>query len=88
MNEKTAYFFNDLIEKNVSNFAVYIIKFIWFNNLIKRIWLESVAIFDRLIGLTYSQGKSTLKLNSSAYEKYEYRHLGHWYIKLTLFKRF
>ena len=36
----------------------------------------------------YSQGKSTLKLNSSAYEKYEYGHLGCWYIKLTLFKRF
>ena len=26
--------------------------------------------------------KNTLKLNSSAYEKYEYGHLGHWYIKL------
>ena len=36
----------------------------------------------------YSQGKSTLKLNSRAYEKYEYEHLGRWYIKLTLFKRF
>ena len=36
----------------------------------------------------YSQRKSTLKLNSSAYEKYEYGHLGRWYIKLTLFKRF
>ena len=36
----------------------------------------------------YSQEKSTLKLNSSAYEKYEYWHLGHWCIKLTLFKRF
>ena len=32
--------------------------------------------------------KSTLKLNSSAYGKYEYGHLGRWYIKLTLFKRF
>ena len=31
--------------------------------------------------------KITLKLNSSAYEKYKYRHLGPWYIKLTLFKR-
>ena len=36
----------------------------------------------------YSQGKSTLKLNSSAYEKYESGHLGRWYIKLTLFKSF
>ena len=36
----------------------------------------------------YLQGKSTLKLNSSANEKYEYGHLGCWYIKLTLFKRF
>ena len=33
-------------------------------------------------------GKSTLKLKSSAYEKYEFEHLGRWYIKLTLFKRF
>ena len=32
--------------------------------------------------------ESTLKLNSSAYEKYEYGHLGGWYIKLTLFNRF
>ena len=31
--------------------------------------------------------KNTLKLDSSAYEKYEYGHLGCWYIKLTLFKR-
>ena len=30
----------------------------------------------------------TLKLNSSAYEKHEYWHLGRWCIKLTLFKRF
>ena len=36
----------------------------------------------------YSQGKCTLKLNSSAHEKYEYGYLGCWYIKLTLFKRF
>ena len=32
--------------------------------------------------------KSTLKLNSSAYEEYKYEHLSRWYIKLTLFKRF
>ena len=32
--------------------------------------------------------KSTLKENSSAYEKYEYEHLGRWYIKSTIFKRF
>ena len=31
--------------------------------------------------------KNTLKLNFTAYEKYEYEHLGRWYIKLTLFKR-
>ena len=36
----------------------------------------------------YSQEKSTLKLNSCAYEKYEYWYLGNWCIKLTLFKRF
>ena len=29
--------------------------------------------------------KSTIKLNSSAYEEYEYGHLGRWYIQLTLF---
>ena len=31
--------------------------------------------------------KNTLKLNFTAHEKYEYGHLGRWYIKLTLFKR-
>ena len=31
--------------------------------------------------------KNTLKLNFTTYEKYEYEHLGRWYIKLTLFKR-
>ena len=36
---------------------------------------------------THSE-KGTLKLNSSAYEKYEYGHLGRWYIKVTLFKKF
>ena len=36
----------------------------------------------------YSQGKIILKLNSSAYKRHEYGHLGCWYIKLTLFKRF
>ena len=32
--------------------------------------------------------KSALKLNSGAYEKYEYGYFGRWYIKLTLFNRF
>ena len=32
--------------------------------------------------------KITQKLNSSPYEKYEYEHLGRWYIKLTPFKTF
>ena len=32
--------------------------------------------------------KSTLKWNSSANEKYEYRHLGTWYIKSILYKSF
>ena len=36
----------------------------------------------------YSQGKSTLKLNSGAYEKYKYGRLDGWYIKLTLFNMF
>ena len=46
---------------------------------------ENVTKFKFLRILT---GKNTLKLNSSAYEKYEYWHLGRWCIKLTLFKRF
>ena len=32
--------------------------------------------------------RSTLKLNSIAYGIYKYGHLGRWYIKLILFKRF
>ena len=32
----------------------------------------------------YSQGINTLKLNSSACEKYEYGYLGRWYIKLVV----
>ena len=31
--------------------------------------------------------KLTLKKNSSNYEKYEYGHLGSWYIKSTRYKR-
>ena len=31
MNKNTFYFLKNLIKKNVSNFAVYIIKFIWFD---------------------------------------------------------
>ena len=34
------------------------------------------------------KGKCTLKLNSSAHEKYEYTYLGRWWFKLTLFNRF
>ena len=33
-----------------------------------------------------TQGKNSLKLNSSAYEKYEYEHLGRWYIKVTFWE--
>ena len=33
-------------------------------------------------------GKKTPKWNSSASEQYEYEHLGCWYIKSTLYKRF
>ena len=40
------------------------------------------------ISLKDSQRKNTLKQNSSAYEKYEYGHLGSWYIKSTLSKGF
>ena len=36
---------------------------------------------------THSE-KARQKLNSSAYEKYEYGYLGRWHIKLTRFKRF
>ena len=46
----------------------------------RRNHLSAVANHFFLKG--YLQGKSTLKLNSSAYEKYEYGHLGCWYIKL------
>ena len=38
--------------------------------------------------LSIPAGKITLKQNSSAYEKYEYGHLGRWYIKTTLYERF
>ena len=44
-------------------------------------------ISQQLFKDTYRE-KSTLKLNSSAYEECEYGHLSRWYIKLTLFKRF
>ena len=51
---------------------------------------ESACRFSRLLIACQwdSQGKSTRKLNSSANEKYEDRHLGCWYIKLTFLKRF
>ena len=41
-----------------------------------------------MLSLGYSQGKSTIKWNPTAYKKYEYGHLRLWYIKLTLCKRF
>ena len=52
--------------------------------------LTNVITFkwNKITKLRILIGKSTLKLNSSAYEKYEYGHLGRWYIKLTLIKRF
>ena len=34
----------------------------------------------------YSQGKSTIKQQTSAYKKYKYGHLGRWYIKSILCK--
>ena len=49
---------------------------------------ETVSWKRKKAASGYSQGKGTLNLNSNAYEKYEYEHLGCWYIKLTLFKRF
>ena len=36
----------------------------------------------------YSQGKTSVKWNSSAYKKCKYGHLGCWYNKSTLYKRF
>ena len=51
---------------------------------------EGAKLYYNILGFFYygySKGKSTLKVNSSAHEKYEYGHLGRWYIKLTLFKR-
>ena len=45
--------------------------------------LKTVGMYLKIL-----TGKNTLKLNSSAYKKYEHGYLGRWYIKLTLFKRF
>ena len=41
-----------------------------------------------MLSLGYSQEKSTVKWNPTAYKKYEYGHLGLWYTKLKLCKRF
>ena len=49
--------------------------------------LKKVTVYRSFIlELRILTGKNTLKLNSSAYEKYEYEHLGRWHIKLILFK--
>ena len=37
-------------------------------------------------GLRILTGKSTLNEDSGAYEKYEYRYLGRWYIKSTFLR--
>ena len=53
--------------------------------------VSGVVYFDDLEGKCrygYSQEKSTLKGNSSACVKYEYGHLGRWYIKSTPYKGF
>ena len=76
-------------------------KYIKFNSIIKWFWnsnYRGIFISDINCMTSFqnytcfkafsSQRKSTLKLNSSVYEKYEHGHLGRWYIKLTLFKRF
>ena len=50
-------------------------------------YFEQINVGWKVIKDTHRE-KSTLKLNSSAYEKYEDGQLDCWYIKLTLFKRF
>ena len=47
-----------------------------------------VLFFLFCLSLRILTGGKSLKLNSSTNEKYEYGHLDHWYMKLTLFKRF
>ena len=51
-------------------------------------YLTNHFIIYLYIGLRILTGKKHPKIKCSVYEKYEYGHLGRWYIKLTLFKRF
>ena len=37
---------------------------------------------------SFNDSLLSLRILSSSYEKYEYGHLGHWYIKTSLYKRF
>ena len=53
--------------------------YIWYEILLKCIFKQTIK-GDKKVKDTHRE--STLKLNSSAYEKYEYGHLGCWYIKL------
>ena len=52
-----------------------------------KFFIKSILLLHVKVNQGYLQRKSTLKQDSNAYEKYEYRHLGRWYIKSTLFKR-
>ena len=47
-------------------------------------WL-ALSKFSKFSIKSTHREKAPQNLNSSAYEKYEYGHLGCWYIKLTLF---
>ena len=66
--------------------SISLTKFLALKTIMKN--FETVSWKRKKAASGYSQGKGTLNLNSNAYEKYEYEHLGCWYIKLTLFKRF
>ena len=66
--------------------SISLAKFLALKTIMKN--FETVSWKRKKAASGYSQGKGTLNLNSNAYEKYEYEHLGCWYIKLTLFKRF
>ena len=63
-----------------------IFDFPFFFQALQVLWLFQYCTSNILIKDT--QGKSTVKWNSSAYKKYEYGHLGRWYIKSTLYQRF
>ena len=86
---------NTIFKGNVMCLVFYLLQSLFYNVSVKFRTFSFIfqKILSFLSALSYwvedtHREKNTLKLDSSAYEKYEYGHLGHWYIKLTLFKRF